>query len=564
MKKLVLILFTFILSVTAYCQTDSTNSHRNHQLADNKQIDRSVLDLYRQYSSFTDPREYKHLYANLPDSLPELCQLIKSQTIHPFAELPMYRDQIPKERWNEFAQYPTVKSVLEGLVSHDSRGLVKDRKPKDRLVLGCRENSILLASVLKYRGIPARVRYGHAAYIIPGFHASHVICEVWNEKESRWMLVDPTTGMVDFSRDKFDFSNDVWLKMRNKEIDPNLYGMPGSYAGLGSIVAKVCSDLASILGTEHTVYQYSPMIDHAVKNKGQMTLAAEQIEMLSRISELMKSIDADSISKLRQIYSNTPEIQITRSFEPAIATADDNNKIKEPSTSRPVIEFADIPGGTFMMGSPATEQGRKNDEIQHEVTLNAFKMSKYVVTIEQYNLFCDATGRKKPWYGINSGGKMPVSQVSWYDAKAFAEWMDCRLPTEAEWEYAARANTTTPFNTGDCLTAEQANLNGKEPYTNCEISEYRNKLLPVGSFPPNAFGLYDMHGNIWEWCSDWYDEYDLKETSNPKGPETGELKILRGGGWRESAQECRSACRGGGTPPGNKGMGMSFRLVKSE
>jgi hypothetical protein len=174
----------------------------------------SVLDFYRQYSSFTDPGEYKYLYKNLPDSLPELCSLIKSQFIHPIVELPQYRDQIPKERWNETEKYTTVKSVLQGLLSYDSRGFVKDRKPEDRLVLGCRENSLLLASILKYRGIPARVRYGHAAYLIPGFHANHVICEVWNEKDKRWMLVDPSTNMIDFSREKFAFGNDSWLKMQ--------------------------------------------------------------------------------------------------------------------------------------------------------------------------------------------------------------------------------------------------------------------------------------------------------------------------------------------------------------
>lgn len=120
-------------------------------------------------------------------------------------------------------------------------------------------------------------------------------------------------------------------------------------------------------------------------------------------------------------------------------------------------------------------------------------------------------------------GNHPVTQVTWYDAAAFAEWMGCRLPTEAEFEYAARANTITPFYTGECLTTDQANFNGEEPYTNCEKGENRDKPLPVGSFPPNAFGLYDMHGNIWEWTSDWYGEYDLKDTLNPKGPETGKI-----------------------------------------
>jgi formylglycine-generating enzyme required for sulfatase activity len=159
---------------------------------------------------------------------------------------------------------------------------------------------------------------------------------------------------------------------------------------------------------------------------------------------------------------------------------------------------------------------------------------------------------------------MPVSQVTWYDANAFAEWMGCRLPTEAEFEYAARANTTNPFYTGDCITSEQANFNGNEPYANCEKSENRKKPLPVGSFPPNAFGLYDMHGNIWEWCSDWYGEYNLDEKINPKGPDTGTKKVNRGGGFYDPAWRCRSAYRAGGDPPGNMGSGISFRIVKDK
>ena len=225
------------------------------------------MDFYKQYSSFTDPGEYAYLYENLPDSLPELCKLIKSQFIHPYAELPEYRDQIPEERWDESFKYPTVQSILEGLVSYNSSGLIKDRKPEDRLILGCRENAILLASILKYRGIPARVRSGHVTYLRPGFHLSHTICEVWNDHENRWMLVDPSMVMIDFSRDKFDFSNELWLKLQNKEIDPDLYGFPGRYSGFVSIVGKVCPDLASLLGTEYPVHHYAPILDYAFENK---------------------------------------------------------------------------------------------------------------------------------------------------------------------------------------------------------------------------------------------------------------------------------------------------------
>lgn len=278
--------------------------------------------------------------------------------------------------------------------------------------------------------------------------------------------------------------------------------------------------------------------------------------------DLMKSINDDSVSKLREIDNHNSQIQITKSVEPDLASTEDNAGNKEPSKNKPVIEFIDMPGGTFTMGSPAAEEGRKNDEVQHQVTLSAFKMSKYPVTYEQYDLFCEATGRTKPW-GFRRGN-LPVTQVTWHDANAFAEWMGCRLPTEAQWEYAARANTTTPFYTGDCLTSEQANFDGEQPYANCGKGKNRNEPLPVGSFPPNAFGLYDMHGNIWQWCSDWYDEYNVEDKVNPAGPKTGTRKVNRGGGWHDPAWRCRSACRGGGNSPDTKGTGISFRLVKSE
>jgi formylglycine-generating enzyme required for sulfatase activity len=562
MKRTVLILLVSILMQFS-CAQNSPQKPDGQILTNRFNKDSiSVLEFYRQYSSFTDPGEYEYLYEKLPDSLPELCRLIKSQFLHPYEDLPKYREQIPKERWNESFNYPTVKSILEGLLSYDSSGIVKNRNPEARLVLGCNHNAILLASILKYRGIPARVRYGHATYIIPGFHASHTICEIWNEDDKRWMLVDPSMDMVDFSREKFDFSNDLWLKMQKGEIDPNVYGIPRRYTGLVSIVGKVCTDMASILGTEYPINQYAPILDYAFENDNQ--LPSEHIETLNRISELMKLLDAENLMKLQEIYTNTPQIQITKTFELEAKISENseiNAEAKNTSINKPDIEFIDIPGGTFMMGSPVTEQGRKDDEIQHKVTLSAFKMSKYPVTFEQYDIFCEATGRKKPW-GFERG-KMPVSQVTWHDANAFAEWMGCRLPTEAEFEYAARANTTTPFYTGNCLTTDQANFNGQEPYLNCEKGIDRKKPITVGSFSSNAFGLYDMHGNMCEWTNDWYGEYNIDEKMNPKGPETGEIKVIRGGGFWNPGWRCRSACRVG-DPPGNRGAGLSFRIVKDE
>ena len=312
-NSLCIILISILTVKGCNAQENSSNSVVAGQDKNETQVDHSVLDFYRQYSSFTDPGEYKYLYENLPDSLSELCSLIRSQFIHPYAELPKYREQIPKERWNESLKYPTVKSVLEGLLSYDASGLVKNRKPEDRLVLGCRHNAILLASILKHRGIPARIRMGHVTYLKPGFHLSHTICEVWNKSDQRWMLVDPSTVMIDFSRDKFDFINDLWLKMQNGEIDLNQYGFPGRYSGLVSIVGKVPPDLASILGAEYPVYRYAPILDYAFQNNDQLT--SEHIKTLNRICELMKSLDAENISKLQEIYDNNPQIQITKTFD---------------------------------------------------------------------------------------------------------------------------------------------------------------------------------------------------------------------------------------------------------
>jgi sulfatase modifying factor 1 len=228
--------------------------------------------------------------------------------------------------------------------------------------------------------------------------------------------------------------------------------------------------------------------------------------------------------------------------------------------TKPTIEWANIPAGSFTMGSSKSEVPRNVDETQHQVMLSAFKMSKYEVTFEQYDIFCEVTGREKPGDEGWGRGKHPVINVSWNDATAFAEWMGCRLPTEAEWEYAARGGTSTPFSTGNNLMTTQANYDGNYPYSDNANGEYREKTLPVGCFAANAYGLFDMHGNVWEWCSDWYDDYSTSPQTDPKGPSSGSQRVYRGGSWYNNADGCRNAFRSYDTPA-YRFISLGFRLV---
>jgi formylglycine-generating enzyme required for sulfatase activity len=224
--------------------------------------------------------------------------------------------------------------------------------------------------------------------------------------------------------------------------------------------------------------------------------------------------------------------------------------IWEAKNGRPRMEWVAIPAGTFTMGSPSYETDRVSDAgPQHPVSLSGFKMSKYEVTFAQYDAFCDATGRQKPSDEGWGRGNRPVINVDWNDATAFAQWMGCRLPTEAEWEYACRAGTTTPFNTGSSLNSSQANFNSNVGQTK-----------PVGSYAPNAWGLHDMHGNVWEWCSDWYGDYSSSPQTNPKGPSSGSNRVLRGGSWYNHGGNCRSAYRYA-NGPSTRNHGIGFRLV---
>ena len=216
--------------------------------------------------------------------------------------------------------------------------------------------------------------------------------------------------------------------------------------------------------------------------------------------------------------------------------------------------FRWCPSGTFQMGSPRDEAARYDDETQHQVTLSrGFWMLETVVTQEMWE---KVMGNNPSNF---KGANLPVERVSWDDSQEYIKKLNdlkiapagfkFSLPTEAQWEYACRAGTTTAYHFGNTLTQQQANFGG-------------NQTRDVGSYPANAWGLRDMHGNVWEWCADWFGDYPSGAVTDPTGAERGSVRVIRGGSWYNLAEDCRSALRGRHDPSyRSSDIGLRLSLV---
>jgi formylglycine-generating enzyme required for sulfatase activity len=254
------------------------------------------------------------------------------------------------------------------------------------------------------------------------------------------------------------------------------------------------------------------------------------------------------------------------------------------------IEMVQIQGGAFTMGSPTNESGRWSDETQHQVTLTGFYMGKYPVTQGQYEAVIETNPSSftTPVSPETSTANRPVEMVTWYDAVEFCnklseqegltpvyeitgrtpatgypityatvtpDWSanGYRLPTEAQWEYACRAGTITAYNTGDTISDSTGWYSGNSD----------DRTHSVGENPANAYGLYDMHGNVHEWCWDWFNPsyYTSSPTQDPTGEDSGIMRVLRGGSWENSGSFLRSASRAGSYPY-SRAESFGFRLVR--
>ena len=209
------------------------------------------------------------------------------------------------------------------------------------------------------------------------------------------------------------------------------------------------------------------------------------------------------------------------------------------------LEMIALPGGMFRMGTLG-KQGYDDERPVHQVTVAPFLMSKYLITQAQWRLIMGTS------HSRFSGDRLPIERVSWHDAMRFCERLAKRtkrtyhLPSEAQWEYACRAGTSTPFHFGETITTEVANYNGEFVYRAEAKGVYRHTTTPVDQFSPNAFGLHDMHGNLWEWCADaWHDSYNGAPTDDRVWSSTGKeiYRVARGGCWHDIPGVCRSAAR---------------------
>lgn len=241
---------------------------------------------------------------------------------------------------------------------------------------------------------------------------------------------------------------------------------------------------------------------------------------------------------------------------------------RAPSTTwtEPVtgLEFVRLPAGEFEMGSPESEAGHEASELRHRVRLtHALDFGRYEVTQGQW---LQVMGTN-PSHFSACGPGCPVENVNALEIAEFLVRLhrltgtSFRLPTEAEWEYACRAGSVSPFSTGANLTSAEANYDGRYPYAESPAGEFVGGPRPVGSYPPNAWGLFDLHGNVWEWCRDDFCPYSASASSDPLGQCGAALRVIRGGSWDFNGDSARCAVRYTHRPQ-DRGPSLGFRLVR--
>ncbi|MBD2442041.1 SUMF1/EgtB/PvdO family nonheme iron enzyme [Dolichospermum sp. FACHB-1091] len=338
----------------------------------------------------------------------------------------------------------------------------------------------------------------------------------------------------------------VYLLTGKEPLDPIMYDSYNERLNWRNHAPQISSMLADLL---------DDMMQRLYKDRPQNTQV-----ILQRIAAIEKALKPQRPKPQAPIPSNNLK---TFSFEVVTTDARGNITNRRNASAKyftedlgngVTLDMVEIPGGTFIMGSPTSEENRSSSESpQHQVTVPSFYMGKYELTQAQYQ----AIMRRNPFnfMGRNpsnfKGDNRPVEGVSWNNAVEFCKKLsqktgkNYRLPSEAEWEYACRAGTTTPFYFGESITPDLVNYDGNHTYASAPKGKYRRQTTDVGTFPPNSFGLYDMHGNVWEWCQDDYknDYINAPTDGSALTSPSRSAKLLRGGSWYDTPAYCRSAYR---------------------
>ena len=317
--------------------------------------------------------------------------------------------------------------------------------------------------------------------------------------------------------------------------------------------------------TEYLLSSSNSSTNLKFSTQSQFTRQQENLPILSTPSPSTESLEEQQDIKL---VVPVPSLLRTQTFEFTSVMVDIQGKeisrrqgqahyLTEELGNGVTLEMVYIPGGTFLMGSPESEGKRySNERPQHSVAVKPFLISKYPITKAQWKEVASLpeVHQKLKLRPSPHGGKShPVTQISWYDAVEFCKYLsqktghEYRLPTEAEWEYACRAGTTTPFHFGETITSDLANYDARQSYRSKHQGIYREATTPVGSFEvANSFGLFDMHGNVWEWCLDyWHENYDNSPTNGDAWLDSSEnqTRVMRGGSLLNDPSMCRSSSR---------------------
>lgn len=363
------------------------------------------------------------------------------------------------------------------------------------------------------------------------------------------------------SSTKVLYLEDIRAMLQSEGLESLLYCYTDScLSQIGSAIG-VDAVIIGGLGQVGNSYLFSlKMIDvlrNSVINRENVRVNGDISKILDEIPSMVTKIAKQSVSKQAPAAAPGPGAPASTGKAAAAQAQPVPAGTRDSAAYRETVVW--LKGGTFTMGSKAT-QGEMDESPPHTVTVRSFYMDKYEVTKKDYERVMGTNPSS-----VKGCDECPVDNVSWLDADQYCTKIGKRLPSEAEWEYACRAGAATQFAFGNTLSSEQANFNGKFPYGGVPEGPSRDRAVPVGTYKPNAWGLYDMHGNVAEWCYDWYDAayYGNSADADPQGPKDGKLKVVRGGAFNQKASSLRSARRAGYNPS-MKLSNIGFRCAQDD